>query len=788
MRQLSSWQRFWLFLLGPLVLLCLGLSIAQNVSGRLGSVHITVTAPDSPQAYPRLRRILDDRVAEQSQLRPGDLLLRAGDQSLRGTGPFTFYAAVLEAAPKSRLVPIEFERNGQRMQTVLDVAPLSPARVITGILLGLTVLVIFPLILLRAPRDHRSLYLFVGFSFFALNQMWFQGGPRVVTYAWFAVSALGEAGLAPLVVLIAVRWLDRPVSRWALVLPWALVVKAPLRAASMHDIWLPADAAMTAFLVLDAAMIIAVLAYSIRNYRVSDALGRRQLRWVNYGVFVVLTPLLVLNLAIAFEPSLLWLRPHIQITVFLVPFGFLIGILRYDLFDIDRLISSTTSYSILSVLVLAGILALVPRLAEAAGTAVGVDPSSAQVVFSVALAAIAIPLHRSLRPRIDRVFFPERCSLEDGMERLLGELAHQDDFRQLTALAGEQLQALLRPECCVVYARFDEAFSPVFTRGRGIPPAVARDSPLVTTVESHSGALVAARSTRRTEIAKLSLFDRAALESLGVVVIVPVRRQGELVAFLCLGAKRSGDIYTPTELTLLTAVADRVSIQLDRFEDADVVSEARAMQEKLRRYVPGAVAKGLEAGEVLGPRERVVSVLFVDIRDYVSMSEGRRPEEIFATVNRYTTAVSSVVEKFGGSIVEFNGDGMMVVFGAPQALEDKESAAVAAGREIVATVPSIPGSTEAGGILVGVGIATGAAFVGSIRSVDRLIWTALGNTTNLAARLQGLTRDMDAAMVIDVDTWRAAGGPPEFARREQVPIRGLSQPRDLYVLYSVPQR
>ena len=115
-------------------------------------------------------------------------------------------------------------------------------------------------------------------------------------------------------------------------------------------------------------------------------------------------------------------------------------------------------------------------------------------------------------------------------------------------------------------------------------------------------------------------------------------------------------------------------------------------------------------------------------------------------------------------------------------------AAVAAGRESVATVPSIPGSTEAGKILVGVGIATGAAFVGSIRSVDRLIWSALGNTTNLAARLQGLTRDMDAAMVIDVDTWRAAGGPPEFVRREQVPLRGLSPPRALFGPSSVPQR
>ena len=269
-----------------------------------------------------------------------------------------------------------------------------------------------------------------------------------------------------------------------------------------------------------------------------------------------------------------------------------------------------------------------------------------------------------------------------------------------------------------------------------------------------------------------------------VAVVVPVRRRGELVAFFCLGAKRSGDIYTSTDLTLLAAVADRVSMQLDRVEDAQMLREARAMQEELRRYVPGAVAKGLESGEGLEPRERAVSVLFVDIRGYTSYSESRRAEEIFSTINRYTTTVSSLVEKFGGSVVEFNGDGMMAVFGAPQALPDKERAAVRAGQEIVSKVESLGQSAgEPSGISVGVGIATGAVFVGSIQSVDRLIWTALGNTSNLAARLQSLTRDLDAAMVIDLATWRAAGdAAQDFERREAVPIRGRQHREDAYVL------
>jgi adenylate cyclase len=280
----------------------------------------------------------------------------------------------------------------------------------------------------------------------------------------------------------------------------------------------------------------------------------------------------------------------------------------------------------------------------------------------------------------------------------------------------------------------------------------------------------------------LSAFDRATLETMAAAVVVPVRQRGQLVAFLCLGPKQSGDIYTTTDLALLTAVANVVSSQLDRIDLEDLVREARAMQRELRRFVPGAVARQVETGGDLEPRERSVSVLFVDIRGYSTYSEYREASEVFSTINRYTQAVSAIVNKFGGSVVEFNGDGMMAVFGAPSSLIHKERAAVSTGREILMRVQALGGSEQSEAFSVGVGVATGSVFVGSIQAEDRLIWTAVGDTTNLAARLQALTRDLDVGMVIDLATWRAAGEPPEFDRREQVAIRGRSQREDVYVM------
>jgi class 3 adenylate cyclase len=405
------------------------------------------------------------------------------------------------------------------------------------------------------------------------------------------------------------------------------------------------------------------------------------------------------------------------------------------------------------------------------------------VVLSLALAAVVIPAHRRLRPQIDRVFFKERFALDHGIAELLPTLSSCTDTRELIECAGAGLHRLLRPEACVVYAAVAESFAPVFVEGRAAPPAFETNGPLVGTLRGRRAPLSLSDAGRRPDEAPLGPFDRAALETLQTEVVVPVQQDGALVAFLCLGPKRTGDVYTSTDISLLVAVAEKISTELRRFDQDAMIREGREMQESLRRYVPGAVAEQLSSGADLTSSEREVSVLFVDIRGYTSFSESREAEEIFSTVNRYTETVSRIVQEHGGSVVEFNGDGMMAVFGAPRAVAHKERAAVEAGCEIVEAVGSLPVEGSETKLSVGVGIATGKAFVGNIQAADRMIWSAIGNTTNLAARLQGLTRELDASLLIDgVTRERAENAAKAFERRPDVPIRGRRDTQDVYAL------
>jgi adenylate cyclase len=211
------------------------------------------------------------------------------------------------------------------------------------------------------------------------------------------------------------------------------------------------------------------------------------------------------------------------------------------------------------------------------------------------------------------------------------------------------------------------------------------------------------------------------------------------------------------------------------------------MQQRLRRYVPGAITRQIEAGHELHEGEREVTILFVDVRGYTKISEGLQPTEIFSTVNRYTEAVSNSVQEHGGTIVEFNGDGMMTVFGAPLEIENKEAAAIATALDIVAAVRRIGiGGAEAAtpqdAISVGIGIATGPVYVGNVHSVDRLIWTAIGNATNLAARLQSLSRELDASIVVDAATHARGTNGTGFVARGPTAIRGRSDPIEIFTL------
>ncbi len=150
--------------------------------------------------------------------------------------------------------------------------------------------------------------------------------------------------------------------------------------------------------------------------------------------------------------------------------------------------------------------------------------------------------------------------------------------------------------------------------------------------------------------------------------------------------------------------------------------------------------------------KRNVVVLMCDIRSFTSISEINKPENVVNFLNTYFTRMVEIVKKYGGTVDKFIGDAIMVLFGAPISYNDNAKRAVEAAIEMYSQLDSIPHDQltfpEGIGLDIGIGIHYGDVIVGQIGSADKSNYTVIGDTVNLASRLEGLTKLYGAKIVI----------------------------------------
>jgi adenylate cyclase len=179
----------------------------------------------------------------------------------------------------------------------------------------------------------------------------------------------------------------------------------------------------------------------------------------------------------------------------------------------------------------------------------------------------------------------------------------------------------------------------------------------------------------------------------------------------------------------------------------------------LELFKSRAIARQLEQRPLYAARamhEREVTVLFADIRGFTTFSDGRNPREVADLLMAYFDVVVPIIEQNGGALNQYMGDGMMVLFGAIDAQPDHALRAVRAAVEMVRAVGRNRQQWRDLGLpslRIGVGINTGKTVVGSIGSQRRLDFTAIGETTNIAARIEALNKDLQTEILISEQTW-----------------------------------
>ena len=246
--------------------------------------------------------------------------------------------------------------------------------------------------------------------------------------------------------------------------------------------------------------------------------------------------------------------------------------------------------------------------------------------------------------------------------------------------------------------------------------------------------------------------------------------------------------FFPTFSVQLTMLAAYSLVYSLRF-----VGETRTrkqIEQVFGRYTSKAVVSQLvDGGQMpeLGGEAVEVSVLFSDIRNFTSLSEKLSPQRVIEMINIYLGHASQVVLDMGGNIDKFIGDAIMVEFGAPIRRTDHPRCAIKAALGLRDTAKKFrpwfrehfPELLE-NDFSIGVGIHSGIATMGNIGSATRTEYTALGDTVNVASRLEGVTKEMKCDIVASEETIRAAGHGVITGKCRSLLVKGREQPIMVY--------
>lgn len=217
-----------------------------------------------------------------------------------------------------------------------------------------------------------------------------------------------------------------------------------------------------------------------------------------------------------------------------------------------------------------------------------------------------------------------------------------------------------------------------------------------------------------------------------------------------------------------------------------ILRERERIRGLFGRFVPPEVVEGLVSGQVqLGGKRAEVTILMSDIRGFTRLSERMQPEQVVRFLNDYFSRMVEIVTRHGGSIDKFIGDGMLAVFGAPLALPDHAARAVQCALDMQACMVDFNKellATNREPVRIGIAINTGVAVAGTIGSKERMEYTVVGDTVNVAARLESLNLRLRTEMLVTESSYAATQRLFNFKGHGLVTVRGHEAPVGVYEL------
>lgn len=264
-----------------------------------------------------------------------------------------------------------------------------------------------------------------------------------------------------------------------------------------------------------------------------------------------------------------------------------------------------------------------------------------------------------------------------------------------------------------------------------------------------------------------------------------------------------GETWKPGSLTAnlahlavigLTAYALYIAVTRARRASTNAITAAHLRGNLSRYFSPQLVDEIAQAGTAARSfRSQKAAILFVDLRGFTGLAERMAADQVADFLNEYRRHITKPIASHGGVIDKFIGDGAMAIFGVPEPSADDARHAVLAGLDLLSAIGRWHAERVAKGLSpveIGIGIHYGDVIAGALGDEQRLEYTVVGDAVNAAARIERLTAELGAPLLVSADVLAAAPGLGEILQLPEPvtrPLRGRRQPIRLYPLAVAPR-
>ncbi len=242
--------------------------------------------------------------------------------------------------------------------------------------------------------------------------------------------------------------------------------------------------------------------------------------------------------------------------------------------------------------------------------------------------------------------------------------------------------------------------------------------------------------------------------------------------------------FSQDDLELIVSVAAQTAVAVETIKAHKRLAREEVARANYSRFMPEYVVKDLlEKPDSfrLGGVNQTITVLFADIRGFTAFSEEQNPERVVGLLNRYFSAMSEIIFENGGTLDKYIGDGLMAIFGAPSATPKDADNAVKTAIDMQKRLQSLNDELKSDGfpeIAIGIGLHTGIATIGYIGSDRRSEYTAIGDTVNLASRLESNSKR--GQILISEATGKACTETFQIRKCEPLRVKNRLEPVSLF--------